>query len=147
MSLHLGAKWPYLKSAAVASPRACCLSIIRLFTLRTQLKKKKTLLVLMAAGLRSSAHFLPRFASSLCEWRPFKKMGVIDLHCFGGKLNFCATMQCVPDVEEPCAVWDNETCSEFVQIVSTAFAETKQNEKTKERLHKVPFIYSGGVTS
>lgn len=29
MNLHLRAKRPYLKSAAVASPRACCLSIMR----------------------------------------------------------------------------------------------------------------------
>lgn len=50
------------------------------------------------------------------------------MHCFVGKLNFCTTMQRVPDAEEPCAVWDNETCSVFVQIVSTSFAPKRKRE-------------------
>lgn len=44
--------------------------------------------------------------------------------CWGG-VNFCTTMECVPDGGEPCAVWDNETRNVFVQIVPTSFVGKK----------------------
>lgn len=71
MNLHLRAKRPYLKSAAVASPRACCLSIMRLCLLWG--RSWENLLGLVAAAPRSGARLPPCFASSLCKWRPLKK--------------------------------------------------------------------------